>query len=95
MKLRIRARARADLDEILDYSVASHGEALAEAYLRQIGATFDRLVDHPGIGLDRGDLAPTLRSYPVGEHRIYYQRLDDRISIVRVLHKAMDSAQHI
>jgi len=93
--LRLRARARADLDAILDHSVDAHGEEAAEAYLRRIDAVFGRLRDHPDIGVERADLAADLRSYPVGEHRIYYLRLADRISIVRVLHKAMESQRHI
>ena len=94
MKIRLRARARQDLDGILDYSVAEHGEAQAEAYLRAIGAALARLADHPELGMARPDLALELRSYPVGEHRIFYLLLADRISVVRVLHKAMDAERH-
>ena len=36
MTLRIRAKARRDLDEILDYSVAAHGEVAGETYLLAI-----------------------------------------------------------
>ena len=94
MKVRVRARARADLDDILDYSVAEHGEAVADAYLRSIGAAFDRLADHPGIGAARSDLSPEVRSYPVGEHRVFYV-VSKHVSIVRVPHKAMDPARHL
>lgn len=95
MKLRIRAEARSDLDAILDYSVVKHGAATAEAYMRSIGAAFDRLLDHPEAGIDRSDLSPDVRSYPVGQHRIYYRLSEDRLSIARVLHKAMDPSRHV
>ncbi|MDQ2892144.1 MAG: type II toxin-antitoxin system RelE/ParE family toxin [Pseudomonadota bacterium] len=95
MTVRVRARARTDLDTILDYSIVEHGEAAAEAYLRAIGAAFDRLADYPGIGAARRDLSPDVRSFPVGEHRIYYVMTTTHVSIVRVLHKAMDPARHV
>ena len=66
MRLRIRAKARRDLDDILDYSVNEHGEAIAEAYLLTLGAALDRLVDHPELGLARSDLAEGLRSLSAG-----------------------------
>jgi toxin ParE1/3/4 len=88
-------RADADLDAILDYGIAEHGREAAEAYLRTINAAFDRLADYPEIGVARADLVPAVRSLPVGEHRIFYQILDDRISIVRVLHHAMDAERHL
>lgn len=94
MKLRIRAKARRDLDDILDYSIAEFGEDVAEAYLLTIGAALNRLVDHPGLGLARFDLAEGLRSLSAGEHRVYYRLDVDKISVARVLHKAMDPARH-
>lgn len=51
MKLRIRARARRDLDEILDYSFAEHGEAVAEGYLLTIGAALHCTMDYIEVGL--------------------------------------------
>lgn len=95
MKLHLRVKARQDLEDILDYSVTEHGDLVAEDYLRGFGAAFDRLLDHPAIGAARPDLHPAMRSYSVGEHRVYYLLLSDRISIVRVLHKAMDVPRHI
>lgn len=94
MKLRIRAKARRDLDEILDYSVAAHGEATGETYMLAIGAALDRLRDHPELGMARPDLGDLLRSLPVREHRLFYRFDGKNISVVRVLHKAMDPARH-
>jgi toxin ParE1/3/4 len=95
MKVRIRARARQDLDAILEYTIVEHGEAQADAYLRTIGTALGRLADYPELGLARPELTSAMRSYPVAEHRIFYMLLPDRISVVRVLHKAMDAARHL
>lgn len=95
MKVRLRAQARRDLAEILDYSVAEHGEAAAEAYLKRIDAALSTLSLHPQLGIDERSRAHDLRSYPVGEHRLYYLLLSDRLSVVRVLHKRMDAGRHL
>ena len=95
MKLILRARARQDIDAILDYSHAEHGKSAAEAYYALINAALARLTDYPQLGMARIDLRSGLRSYPVGEHRIYYLALSDQLSIVRILHKSMDVERHL
>jgi len=95
MRVALGRKADADLDDILAYSIAKHGRAAAEAYLRAINSTFDRLAEYSEMGMMRPDLRPELRSLSTGEHRILYVVLTDRISIVRVLHKAMDVERHL
>lgn len=95
MKVRLRARARRDLREILDHSVVQHGEEVADAYLRDIDAALTRLSTYPELGTPRADLGPDLRSLPVREHRIFYIVYPDRVSVLRVLHKAMDVQRHL
>lgn len=95
MKLSIRAKARADLDAILDFSVHEHGKTAAESYIEAIGAALDRLREHPALGVTRSNLGDGRRNYPVGRHRVYYRVFADRLSIVRILHKAMDARHHI
>ncbi|HZG45905.1 MAG TPA: type II toxin-antitoxin system RelE/ParE family toxin, partial [Allosphingosinicella sp.] len=80
-----------DLDAILDYSDREHGEATAEAYLRAIGDALVRLTDFPELGGPREDVRPMLRALPCGEHRIFYRYDGRTVSIVRVLHRAMDA----
>ena len=87
--------ADADLDGILDYSIAEHGRAVAEAYLRTIHAAFDRLSDFPEFGVARSDLSAGLRSLPCGGHHIFYIVEAESVLIARVLHRAMDPARHL
>lgn len=94
MTLRIRAKARRDLDDILDYSVAAHGEVAGETYLLAIDTALDRLRVHPELGMARPDFGDRIRSLPVREHRLFYRFDGKNISVVRVLHKAMDPARH-
>lgn len=95
MRLELSRRAQTDLDDIRDYSAEHFGLARAIRYLDAIEAAFRRIVDNPKIGESRLDLAATVRSLPMGEHRAYYRVGPETIQILRVLHKAMDAARHL
>ncbi len=84
-----------DIDGILQFSIARHGQTTGEGYVHAINGVLDRLSVYPEIGNARDDLAPGLRSFPSGQHRIFYRVEPDRLLIVRVLHKAMDAALHL
>lgn len=91
----ISRRADADLDDILDYSIATQGREAAEAYLELIDAALVRLAEFPELGAPRPELEPELRSLPAGEHRIYYFFDGRTVLVARVLHKAMDAERHL
>ena len=95
MPLELSRKAQADLDDIRDTSVEQFGVERAILYLDAIEQVFRRLLDHSRIGSLRDDIGEAVLSYPVGEHRIFYLLLPDRISVVRVLHKAMDVDRHL
>jgi toxin ParE1/3/4 len=40
------------------------------------------------MGRERNDIAPGLRSFPVGKYLIFYRLIDEGLEIVRVLHGA-------
>jgi toxin ParE1/3/4 len=44
----------------------------------------------PAMGRNRQELAPSLRSFPVGKYVIYYRSIEEGIQIIRVLHGARD-----
>ncbi len=41
----------------------------------------------PGLGRNRPDLAEDLKSFPTGNHVIFYRVVDGGIQILRVLNK--------
>jgi len=88
MRLELSRRAQADLDEIRDYTVGQFGAEQAIAYLDAIEAAFRQLLAYPMLGVV--SLHPDLRSLGCRQHRIYYTVDDERVLVVRVLHKAMD-----
>jgi toxin ParE1/3/4 len=93
--VRLRAAAVRDLTEILGYSIDAHGEAAAETYLADLDRALDRLREFPELGAVRAELNPLLRCLPCGEHRIFYRFDGQSVSVVRVLHKAMDAERRL
>jgi toxin ParE1/3/4 len=91
--LRLRAAAAGDLRAILEYSILQYGPERADVYVADIGRALDRLREFPEIGEPRFDLKPGLRSLPCREHRIFYRFDAGHISVLRVLHKAMDPSR--
>jgi toxin ParE1/3/4 len=95
MRLELSRSAQADLDDIRDYSLAEFGAARASAYLDAIEAAFRRIVDFPEAGPLHATVHPPIRSLGCRQHRIFYQVEEDRILVVRILHKAMDAQRSL
>jgi len=86
--MRERARffpaARADLHEIWDYIAEDAIEAAAR-FVALVEGKCALLAGSPDIGRARDELAPGLRSFPVGKYVIFYRRAKGGLEIVRVL----------
>lgn len=87
-----RPKALGDLAQIWDY-IADDSEEPADAFIATIDAKFQTLSQHPAMGRRREELAPALRSFPVGgRYLIFYVPLTNGVDIVRVLHGSRDLA---
>ena len=86
-----RPKALSDLAQIWDY-IADDSEERADAFIATIDAKFQTLSQHPAMGRRREELAPGLRSFPVGRYLIFYVALTNGVDIVRVLHGSRDIA---
>ena len=82
-------RAEQDLDEIWFYIALDNVEA-ADNLLDDIDSSCQLLAIQPRGGRLRPELAPALRSFPVGRYVVFYRPQDAGIEIVRVLHSARD-----
>jgi toxin ParE1/3/4 len=78
-----------DLTSIWDF-IARDNVRAADSLLVRIEAAFDMLAANPFAGRARDDLAPTIRSFPVGNYIIFYLLLSDGIEVIRVLHGRQD-----
>jgi toxin ParE1/3/4 len=85
----VRPRALHDLAEIWAY-IAAHSVNHADAFADLIDRKFQILARRPGMGRNRPELAPNLRSFVVGSYVIFYTPFPKGVGIIRVLHGARD-----
>ena len=78
-----RPKAERDLIEIWQF-IADDNEPAADRLLDRIDRALLTLCDNPHVGRARPELAPNLRSYPVGNYVLYYRPMASGIEIVRV-----------
>jgi toxin ParE1/3/4 len=88
-EVRRTPRARRDLLTIWVY-VAADDEAAADRLLRRMERTFTKISEHPEMGRLRPELAPELRSFPIGSYVSFYRVSHTAIEIVRVLNGVQD-----
>jgi toxin ParE1/3/4 len=85
----IRPRASEDLAEIWAH-IAKDSVRHADKFAVLIDDHFEGLARRPQMGRRRSELAPDLRSLPVGRYVIFYLPHAKGVEIVRVLHGARD-----
>lgn len=60
----------------------------AERWLEKIDRALKLLAELPGAGARREEIAPGMRSFPVGNYLIFYRELKGAIEVVHVIHGA-------
>lgn len=75
---------------IYRYGLEQWGEGQAERYLSVLKGRLFLLTEQPLIGIERPELLPNVRSFPVERHTLYYRMTRERAEIVRVLHERQD-----
>jgi toxin ParE1/3/4 len=95
MRFIISPRARADIDDIWNYTVGQWGERQAEIYLRLLEAAVDAVVSDPKVGPACDDVRPGYRKYRVGSHVLFYRATANTVVVVRILHQRMDVERHL
>jgi toxin ParE1/3/4 len=92
-RVALRPLARTDLLDAWHYIAADSSLERADAYLRRVAHTLDRLAEQPYMGRARPELAPGLRSFPALSHVAFYYPAEDGIIVARVLHGRRDVEQ--
>ena len=87
--------ARADVEQIWDYTVRNWGEAQAERYTRDIRDACEALGDGTLSGRSAEDIRAGYRKAAVGSHVMFYRVRADVVEVVRILHRSMDVGRHI
>ena len=91
-RLVFSAFAQNDLDGILAYTLARWGDAQLEKYAGVLDEAFKRIETAPQSG--RVAFGPYLKLY-AGEHVVFYRVDGYAVTIIRILHRRMDSTRHL
>lgn len=87
---RLTPKAARDLDGIAVWTARNWGADQMDAYVRRLNVRLHWLALNPLAGRDRSDVGPGYRSYPQGQHLIFYIIQPEHIAIIGVPHQAMD-----
>ncbi len=83
-RFRLSRAAENDLRRIWRDGKKDWGEAQAEEYLRALDESFQLLGEYPAMGHHCDEIRADYRSFPKGEHHIYYRAEGAGIFIVRI-----------
>jgi len=94
-KVRLSPKAKADFDDIWNYSLNQWGAERAEAYVRSIHSVLTLIDQFPAIARNASDVRPGLLKYAVGSHVVYLRIGEHSIDLVRILHQQMEYPRHL
>lgn len=87
---RLTPRAAGDLIAIALWTLRRWGAARMEDYLRSLNDRFHWLALNPLAGRARDDVREGYRSFPHGQHVVFYVFQAEAIAIIGIPHQAMD-----
>lgn len=60
----------------------------ADRFVDEVNERLEDIAEMPGMGRARDELAPGLRSFPVGNYILLYRETDTGLELARVVHGA-------
>ncbi|QNL18406.1 type II toxin-antitoxin system RelE/ParE family toxin [Hyphobacterium sp. CCMP332] len=91
--LEITPLVAGDLKDIAFYSDMNFGFAATDAYRAGLQSAIARLLDFPAVGTELK--IGFVRRISFRSHVIYYQKVEDRLLILRVLHGSQLPQLHL
>jgi len=91
----IAPAAKLDLKDIYQYGLRQWGHAQADSYLTVFKNQFLLLTEQPLVGVERPELRPEIRSFPIQSHTLFYRVTANQIEIIRVLHGRQDTLRQL
>ena len=93
---KLSVKAKSDFQKIAHYTQKQWGKNKRNQYIKQIDLCFHQLAQNPAIGLDCNFIKKDYIKFPQGSHMIYYRKTpNNKILIIRILHKSMDVNLHL
>ena len=87
--------AGADLLDIYAFSVERFGIDAADQYHDGLEEACERLLHFPEMGLLHPAVSPPARYLVFRRHHIFYDISEDTVTVLRILHHAMNVARHL
>ncbi len=94
-KILIKPKAYQDIENIYFYSLKEFGSKRAKKYIQDLNKTFLKLAANPNLGKDCNVIRPSIMAYKATSHLIFYKIHSDNITIIRILHQAMNHEIHL
>ena len=95
LEIRLTPRARRDLAEIHDWTWFRFGQKQADNYVSEIAESFRLVADNPTLARDAGNVREGLKKIVAGSHIVFLRYNSKTVTIVRILHGAMDYRKHL
>jgi len=92
---KLSKNARADVKNIMLYTLREHGIGAADKYHTELKSTFSLIENNPRIGIIFSTRRKTMRRFVFRQHNIYYKERSAEILILRILHHKQDPTQHL
>ena len=89
---RLSPLAEADIEDIWRYTLQNWSLGQADKYFSELMAAIEGLANGNRIGRSASDIRAGYWKYGEGRHFIFYAVTDDRLDVIRILHKQMDVA---
>jgi len=89
MKCTISEPAKADIRDARKFLLKAN-PAYCRRVMRGFTERFNYVAHHPGMGSDRGDLSPGLRSVNSDDYRVFFRTVNNATEIVRIIHSSRD-----
>lgn len=94
MRLKFQPQAVHDLEGIGNYIAADNPDR-AVTFIRELRNLCHRIGQNPLAYRLRFDIATGVRSAAHGRYVIYFTACSDTVTIIRILHGAMDAAAYL
>jgi toxin ParE1/3/4 len=90
MRLILSPRAKADIDDIWNYSFERWDLVQANIYVNQQRATTNTISVNPKLGVQYDECRKGYRKYNYRSHIIFFKVSSNALTIIRILHQKMD-----
>lgn len=88
-------KAKSDLSDIWEYTLAEWGIDQAEKYVRELWASMQEKGVDLSTSTDISDVRKGYRKIRSGSHIIFFKLTREGIDVIRILHQRMDFERHL